>query len=299
MLITIRQIEIFLTIVKEKSIAAASEKLHLSKPAISMALNELETRLGHQLFDRVKNRLIINYYGQQALSKADELYHRTLEIEQLFDTQSITDKQLLGKLTIGASNTIGNYLIPKYLSIFRQNTGHKTQNLIIDNTDNICQKVADYQLDIGVIEGYTENEDLLYDFWREDEMCIIAANSHPLTQKKSITINELENSNWILREEGSGSKLQFIQLIASQLKKWHTSIELPTTQSIINAVENNLGLAFVSKLSITHAIAAKQIKMLNISDQLEKFKRKLWIITHIEKYHNPLVAEFIKTIKIN
>lgn len=297
MLITIRQIEIFLTIVKEKTIAAASEKLHLSKPAISMALSELETRLGHQLFDRVKNRLIINYYGQQVLSKADELYQRTIEIEQIFDATLSTENKFFGQLNIGASNTIGNYLVPKYLNTFRSKTHHQSQNLLIDNTDSICHKVADYQLDIGLVEGYVENEDLLYEFWRDDEMCIIAANNHPLASKKSLEIKDLENSNWVLREDGSGSKLQFIQVIASQLKAWHTSIELSTTESIINAVQHDLGLAFVSKLSINNALAAKQIKKIKLNVLKEKFKRKLWVITHIEKYHNPLVAEFIKIIK--
>ena len=298
MLITIRQIEIFLSIVQQKSIAAAAGHLHLSKPAISMALYELETRLGHQLFDRVKNRLVINYYGQQLLSKADELYQRTLEIEQIFNPDGPdVSSSLAGKLSIGGSNTIGNYLLPRLLCQFRQQTRHRQQSVVIDNSENICHKVAEYRVDIGLIEGYVQHKDLLFEFWKEDEMCIIAPVDHPLASQALVTLADLDNQCWVLRESGSGTRAQFMQMIAPALTTTSITLELTTTESIIKAVQNRLGLAFVSRLAVEAAVAAGQVALVNTHQPGISLKRQFWIVTHIEKYRNPLMARFIDIIQ--
>ncbi|MFT6835712.1 MAG: DNA-binding transcriptional LysR family regulator [Francisellaceae bacterium] len=299
MLITIRQIEIFLMIVQEKSIAAASEKLYLSKPAVSMALNELESRLKHLLFDRVKNRLILNYYGQQVLSRADELYQRTLEIEQLFSLEdsnkNIDQSKLFGKISIGASNTIGNYLLPNIIQQFRLNTGHTQQKIIIDNSENICSKIADYKLDLGLVESEVKHDDLVFNFWQRDQMCVIAAPKHSLIKKSVLNISDLNSMNWILREPGSGSRSQFMQMLAPSLKNWHLSLELTTTESIINCVQSGIGLAFVSKLAIETALLAKRVTILPLQMN-DQFVRKLWIVNHKDKYHSPLMSAFINSL---
>ncbi len=149
--ISLKQLKVFTTITHHKTLTAASENLFLSKAAVSMTLSELEKQIGHHLFDRVNNRLILNQEGQKLLPLADELLNRAKDIETMFGA----DQTLSGALRIGASDTIGNQVAPYLLSAFRQQTQHRNQSLFISNSAQICDMLTDYELDIALIEGKT------------------------------------------------------------------------------------------------------------------------------------------------
>ncbi|MGL4460050.1 MAG: LysR family transcriptional regulator, partial [Plesiomonas shigelloides] len=114
MSLTLKQLRVFSAIALHGNMTQASEMLFLTKPALSMALQELEKQLGQRLFDRVNNRLHLNSQGRRLLPMADELLQRAHQIEQTFQQ----DTELSGSLHIGASNTIGNYMLPQMLGAF-------------------------------------------------------------------------------------------------------------------------------------------------------------------------------------
>src|SRR5690606_3847876 len=188
--ISLRQLKVFTTITQHHTLTAASESLFLSKAAVSMALSELEKQIGHALFDRVNNRLILNQEGQKLLPLADELLSRARDIESLFDG----DASLSGQLRIGASDTIGNQVAPYLLRDFRRQTQHQSQSLFISNSAQICDKLVDYELDIALIEGKTLHPELHSSQFSEDEMCVICAMDAPFNANKMMTLSELENS---------------------------------------------------------------------------------------------------------
>ncbi|RJX74322.1 LysR family transcriptional regulator [Vibrio sinensis] len=285
--ISLKQLNVFITITRHDTLTAAAEALFLSKAAVSMTLSELEKQIGHSLFDRVNNRLIINQEGQKLLPVADELLHRAQDIESLFEG----DQGLSGKLRIGTSDTIGNQVAPYLIRDFRQQTQHKEQSLFISNSALICQKIVDYELDIALIEGKTLHPALISTQFSEDEMCIICAPNHPYADKDGLHVEVLENSEWILREPGSGSREFFTRAIAPRIEHWHESFQLNTTEALINSVSAGLGLGCLSRLAAEPAIKDGRVKQLKLPLDM---KRRFWLLVHKEKYQNPLLKRFIE-----
>lgn len=288
--ITLKQLQVFICITQEKTITAAAEKLFLSKPAVSMSLAELEKQLGHPLFERKNNRLFINDLGKKLLPLADEQIERSKLIATLFNDSN----QLKGKLAIGASNTLGNHLLPFLISDFRKQFKQSNQSLLVDNSQTISEQIKEYELDIGLVEANLFDSQLNSIKWLQDEMVIVCCSDHPLSNKKYLNIEDLENQQWILREEGSGTRAFFINQIGRKLSHYHISLELKSTEAIINSTSAGLGLACISKVAARHALADKRIKQLTFNLDMH---RDYWLIWHKERYQSPLLKTFIDFAK--
>ncbi|CAM3513186.1 HTH-type transcriptional regulator CysL [Vibrio aerogenes CECT 7868] len=285
--ISLRQLHIFTAITQHETLTQASEALFLSKAAVSMSLAELEKQLGHVLFDRVNHRLILNQEGKKLLPLADELLHRTNDIQQLFDNEN----NLTGQVRVGASDTIGNQVAPWLLSAFRQNFRHTSQTLFISNSALICQKLVDYELDIALIEGKTQHPELIAEQFSHDQMCIISSPDHPLVSHSNIQLADFENSNWVLREAGSGSREFFLRTVAPRLERWQETFQLNTTEALINSVAANLGFGCLSELAAQSALKDGRVVRLSVPLNM---RRRYWLLVHKEKYQNPLLKHFIR-----
>ena len=284
--ITLKQLQVFICITQEKTITAAAEKLFLSKPAVSMSLSELEKQLGNPLFERKNNRLFINDLGKQLLPLADEQIERSKLITTLFTDTN----QLNGKLAIGASNTLGNHLLPFLLSDFRKQFNQQNQSLLIENSQTICDQIKDYELDIGLVEANLFDSKLTSVKWLQDEMVIVCSPDHPLTAKKYLNIDDLEAQQWILREPGSGTRAFFLNQIGRKLSDYQISLELKSTEAIINSTSAGLGLSCISKIAARHAFADKRLKQLTLNIDMH---RDYWLIWHKDRYQSPLLKTFI------
>ena len=285
--ITFKQMLVFSAVANSQSLTLAAEKLYLSKAAVSMALSELEKQLGKALFDRINNRLVLNSEGAELLPFVQELIDRSRAIESFFNTSDT----LYGDLKIAASNTIGNQILPEVIGSFRQKTGHLKQSLYISNSQNVCNKISHFDADIAFIEGDVEDNALDKQEWMKDSMCIIASVNSPFLDKKTLFIKDLVNTAWVLREPGSGSREYFTKALAPQLANWTESFQLRTTEAIINSVSAGLGLACISEHSVKQAIKAGAVSRLAINLPI---KRQFWLVTHKNKYQNPLLKAFIQ-----
>lgn len=285
--ITLKQLQVFLSITQEKTITAAAEKLFLSKPAVSMALAELEKQFACKLFDRQKNRLVLNEFGKQLLPLADEQIQRSKVINLLFEKQNGSTE----KLRLGSSNTIGNHVIPTLLADFRSDSKQSSQSLFIDNSTTVCQQIKEYELDVALVEAYLFDNELQSQRWLKDEMVIVCNSKHPLTKKGNITLNDLENQTWILREVGSGTRNFFLQNIGKKLTNYSVSLELNTTEAIINCTSAGLGITCISKLAARHALNDQRLIQLNLNLDMS---RDYWLVFHKERYQSPLLKQFIQ-----
>jgi len=285
MSITLRQLQVFVRIVQEGSLTAAAERLHLTKPAVSTALAELERRCGHPLFDRYHNRLYLNDLGHRLLPRADELLQRSDDIDTLFDATATRT----ASLRIGASFTIGHQLIPWLLRDFRQDTSQPQQKVHIGNTRQICERLAAFELDLGLIEGEPELECIETENWISDRMLIAAGPTHPLAGQQTGT-DDLSHQAWVLREAGSGSRNLFMYRLAPRLGHWAVALELNATEAIINATAAGLGLSCISELEARQAL--KDGRLVEIPVDLD-LNRQFHLAWHRQKYRSPALEQFI------
>lgn len=283
--ITLKQLNVFITISQEKTLTAAADKLFLSKPAVSMALSELEKQLGHQLFERKNNRLIMNDMGRALLPLADEQIQRSKAISQLF-----AEQQFQSNLKIGASNTIGNHLLPNLIAGFRKQSAYQQQQIEIDNSSCIGDKIKEYELDVALVEAQLIDKELHIEHWMSDQMIVVASPEHPLAGQDDIDVQALQQETWILREPGSGTREFFMSHIGQQLSRPNILFELSTTEAIINSCAVNLGLSCMSQMAAKHALLDKRLVKLNL--QLD-MARELFLVWHKDKYQSPTLKAFI------
>lgn len=284
--ITLRQLDVFVAIVQNGSLAAAASRLCVTKAAVSMALQELERQLGCLLFDRVRNRLQLNRHGVLLLPLADELRQRVQHIETLFSV----DEPHQGRIHIGASNTIGNYLLPALLASFTRQYPDVDVQIQINNTRRLGQALSDYELDLVLVEGQLDDRRFASHPWLVDPLLVVTSPDHPLVGRQTVGIADLEHQRWLLRESGSGSREQFQFLLASQLQDWSLAFEFNTTEAIVNGVANGLGLGLLSHSAVAQAESDGRLKSLNVRPLMT---RRLSWVTHADKYQHPALADFI------
>ncbi|MFM5226636.1 LysR substrate-binding domain-containing protein [Aeromonas veronii] len=285
MKLTLQQLKVFATIARYGNLGLAANELCLSKGAVSQSLQELERQLSTPLFDRIHPRLQLNNEGRLLQPAAEELLTRMQDIENLFSP----DAEPSGQLRLGASQTIGNYLLPTLLASSKQELGLPPK-VTINNTHLLCHSLANFELDMALIEGENHHPDLLAEPWLQDEMLVVAPPGHPLANKKELSLSRLGGETWVLREAQSGSREQFIQQIQPELPRWQPGLELNTLEAVMLAVEKGLGISFISRLAASDRLADGRLIALPLS---RRFPRQLSLIWHKQKYHSTSLRHFI------
>ncbi|MFQ1877164.1 LysR substrate-binding domain-containing protein [Aeromonas veronii] len=285
MKLTLQQLKVFATIARYGNLGLAANELCLSKGAVSQSLQELERQLSTPLFDRIHPRLQLNNEGRLLQPAAEELLTRMQDIENLFSP----DAEPSGQLRLGASQTIGNYLLPTLLASSKQELGLPPK-VTINNTHLLCHALANFELDMALIEGENHHPDLLAEPWLQDEMLVVAPPDHPLANKKELSLSRLGGETWVLREAQSGSREQFIQQIQPELPRWQPGLELNTLEAVMLAVEKGLGISFISRLAASDRLADGRLIALPLS---RRFPRQLSLIWHKQKYHSTSLRHFI------
>lgn len=285
MKLTLQQLKVFATIARYGNLGLAANELCLSKGAVSQSLQELERQLSTPLFDRIHPRLQLNNEGRLLQPAAEELLTRMQDIENLFSP----DAEPSGQLRLGASQTIGNYLLPTLLASSKQELGLPPK-VTINNTHLLCHALANFELDMALIEGENHHPDLLAEPWLQDEMLVVAPPDHPLANKKELSLSRLGDETWVLREAQSGSREQFIQQIQPELPRWQPGLELNTLEAVMLAVEKGLGISFISRLAASDRLADGRLIALPLS---RRFPRQLSLIWHKQKYHSTSLRHFI------
>ena len=285
MKLTLQQLKVFATIARYGNLGLAANELCLSKGAVSQSLQELERQLSTPLFDRIHPRLQLNNEGRLLQPAAEELLTRMQDIENLFSP----DAESSGQLRLGASQTIGNYLLPTLLASSKHELGLPPK-VTISNTHLLCHALANFELDMALIEGENHHPDLLAEPWLQDEMLVVAPPRHPLANKKDLSLSRLGGETWVLRELQSGSREQFIQQIQPALPNWQAGLELNTLEAVMLAVEKGLGISFISRLAASDRLADGRLIALPLS---RRFPRQLSLIWHKQKYHSTSLRHFI------
>ena len=284
---TLRQLQIFLAAAHYENITLAAKHLSMSQSAASDALKTLENQFDIQLFDRVGKTLQLNELGRLLRPRAEALIERAEDLE--LDFRQHTD---IGSLKVGATLSIGNYLAVSIMARFMREHPQAKVTLEVANTTKIANKVLNYELDLGLIEGELNQPELDVIPWREDELVVFCAPEHPLTQKKVLSDEDLKTAEWILRESGSGTRQHFEWAMHGIIPDLKVGLELQHTEAIKRAVEAGLGIGCLSRITLEDAFKRGSLIPLEVPHR--NFSRQFYFILHKEKYRSAGIENWLE-----
>ena len=290
MQITLRQLHIFTAIALSGSTAAAAQAIALSQSATSAALKELESILTVDLFDRVGKRLVLNDNGRLLLPQARQMLDAANTIEQQFNSSDTAG----AGLHIGASTTIGIYLLPKLLANHALQSKQHCPRVMIANSAATATAVAHFEVDMGIIEGPCHEPDLQVEPWLEDELVIVCAANHPILQgqaKRQVALADLQNALWLLREPGSGTQEAVEQVLLPHLHQLRPAAQFSNSEAIKHAAAAGLGLACLSRTIVARFLSRGEL--VEINTPLPKLTRRFFLIYHRNKILSPQLNRFL------
>ncbi|NYT65086.1 LysR family transcriptional regulator [Alcaligenaceae bacterium] len=288
--ISTRQLEVFVTIAATGAVKQAAERLFVTQPAASMALAELERHLDVVLFDRERGRLHLSPRGKELLPMAQEIVERLQEFQHHAGNSA---HHLSGELRVGASNTIGNYLVGDMLGPFIANHPQVSLSVTVANTQEIADALLEHRLDIGCIEGPVNHPQLELLPWRDDALVVCAAPNHPLAIQSALAPRHFQDAKWILREPGSAMRT-LTEHALTALPAGRILLELGQVEAIKQAVIAGLGIACLPITATTDSVAAGRLQVLNTP--FLDLQRRLSLVLHTSRYRGALVSAFIDSL---
>lgn len=284
---TLRQLDVFLETARSENISRAAEALHLSQSAASSALKELEKQYDIQLFDRMGKRLILNDLGRAIRPRAQALLDQARELEQ-----DLYQRSDIGALKVGATLTIGNYLAVEILTRYRQEHDGADVSLEVANTSQIVEKLVNFELDIGMIEGELNHPELELIPWQTDELVVFCAPDHPWVGKPWLSDEDLLSADWILREPGSGTRQTFDRAMHGLIAGMKPALELQHTEAIKRAVETGLGIGCLSNLCMKDAFRRGSLVPIPVPQR--QFDRQFYLVLHRNKFRSRAINQWIE-----
>lgn len=283
MKLTLRQIEIFLNVVQVGHLTKVAKDMKLSQSAVSMSIKELENILGHPLFDRINKKLILNEMGRAFKNEIAPLFNKISDIE--YEFKNSVNK---GMIRVGASTTIVDYLMPSIICNYMNNYPDVKITLKEGNTKEIVELIKAGTIDIGFIEGFTDDAEVIKEVIGVDELVVVSADE--TLKDKEYFIDELSQKRWVLREEGSGTRDVFLNYIKKDVDNLNIFLELGHTESIKSILLNHKCLTCISKIAVTKELKDEKLYAMDIKSF--KCKRDLLMIYHKDKYHSELFEKF-------
>lgn len=251
-----RRLQVFHTVAKVMSFTKAAETLHMTQPAVTFQVKQLEDFFNTRLFDRTHNKITLTDAGKVVYDYSDQILELYEKMNS--DVREMTG-EVTGTLVIGASTTIAEYMLPSLLGAFKKQYDDVNIRLQVGNTDAIVSMVENNMIDLGLVEAPVHNKNLEVDVCRIDEMQLICPKTHPLAKRDKVTVEEFRKYGYITREEGSGSRTVIDTYIREQgltYSDLKVVMELGSPEAVKMAVESDVGIAIVSRSTL-----AKELKL--------------------------------------
>lgn len=265
-----RRLQVFHTVARLLSFTKAAETLHMTQPAVTFQVRQLEEYFNTRLFDRTHNRISLTEAGARVFQYSDKIFELYGEMENA--VREMTG-EISGSLTIGASTTIAEYMLPALLGDFRAKYPDVSIHLKVSNTDGIVSMVENNTIDLGVVEAPVSNKNLVVDECRRDNLVAIVPPGHPKAGQETISMEELLEHPFICREEGSGTR----EVIAEYMNRWSkcqtcmdVAMELGSPEAVKGAVEAGMGISVVSNATIQKELRLGTLVAIDLDPPLER-----------------------------
>ncbi len=287
-----RKLRIFYEVAIKLNMTEVAAKLYISQPAVSQTINELENQLSVKLFDRMGKRLYLTYQGEIFLNYVRRILN--LQDEAIKTIKDINNLKT-GKLKIGASTTIGIYVLPDIIGCFIKKYKGIDISIAIENTRIIADMIIENKLDFAFVEGPVYDDEILVEKFCDDELVFICHPEHQWAEKKYIDVIDITKEKVIMREVGSGTREVFENLMHSIEGTYNMAFQLGNTEAIKKAVEAGLGVSCISKRCCENELSKGTLAIARLKHK--SIIRELSLIYHKDKFVSKLFWEFIKFSK--
>jgi DNA-binding transcriptional LysR family regulator len=254
----------FRTVAEKGSFSLAAEQLEISQPAVSLQIRALERLLGHRLLDRRGRRLtlteaggVVYRYAARMLTMEDELTH---ELEAI-------GTRVAGRLVIGSSTGLGEDVLPRVCAAFRSAHPDVTVSLVVQDSQSVCRRVLDGELELGVVGVALAQRGLVFEPFLHDELVLITPPDHPLAGRERVRLEELVDVPLLLQQEGSGVRAVLEAALRARglrTKDMNVAMELGLQQSVKSAVLDGVGVTVISRLAVEREVADGRLVALEL-----------------------------------
>ena len=285
-----RRLQVFHTVARLLSFTKAAEMLHMTQPAVTFQIRQLEEHFNTRLFDRTHNRISLTAAGERVFQYAEKII-------ALYGEMDIKVRELTGDvsgiLIIGASTTIAEYMLPSLLGTFKEKHPDINLRLKVSNSVGIVHMVEDNSVDVGIVESPITNKNLVVEVCWYDKLVLICPTNHPLAKKSKIKVEDLLGQPFVFREEGSGTR-EFISEYLEQnnmhLHDLNLNVEVGNPEAVKSAVEAGLGVSIVSQATIVKELKLATLAARPLDPPLE---RPFSIVFQRQKFRLRAMDEFM------
>ena len=264
-----RRLKIFHTVARLLNFTKAAEELHMTQPAVTFQIRQLEEQFNTRLFDRTHNKVTLTDVGKQVYSYSERILKLYEEM-----TRNITEMtgDVSGAVTLGASTTIAEYMLPLLIGEFKNKFPEVMINLRESNTEDIVSMVENNDIDLGIVEGSVNNKNLVVEECKMDHLVVIMPNNHMLASEKKLRVEDFVSYPFISREHGSGTQ----EVITNYVEKHgngedlNICFELSSPEAIKGAVEAGMGLSIVSRATIIKELKLGTLTAVELRPSLER-----------------------------
>jgi DNA-binding transcriptional LysR family regulator len=265
-----RRLQVFHTVARLLSFTKAAEALHMTQPAVTFQVRQLEEYFNTRLFDRTHNRITLTEVGEKVYEYAEKIFEQYALME---NTVKEMTGDINGVLMIGASTTIAEYMLPILLGDFKLKYPEVRIRLRVSNTDEIVSMVESNTIDLGVVEAPVANKSLVVTLCRMDQLVAIVPPNHPLATVQEVSVKELVSYPYISREEGSGTREvinEYFNRAGLSFYDLNIVMELGSPEAIKGAVASCMGVSILSRAAIQKDLQLGLLKEVCLNPTLER-----------------------------
>ena len=262
MSLTLRQLKIFDAVAKNLNFTRAAEALHLTQPAVSMQVKQLEQAIGLPLFEQVGKRIYLTDAGIEMQRYSDNIINTLEEASLVFEEMQGLER---GRLRIAVAST-ANYFVPRLLAAYCEQHSGIQVVLDVTNRERLLQSLTENTTDLVIMGKPPENMELVADSFMENPLVVIAPPTHPLASKKNVPLKKLNEETFLVRERGSGTRSAMERFFAERKFSFLKAMEMSSSESIKQGVEAGLGLGLLSLHTLEMELSLKRLVVLDIKE---------------------------------
>ncbi len=265
-----RRLQVFYSVAEHLSFTKAAAALHMTQPAVTFQVRQLEDQFNTRLFDRTHNRISLTDAGERVYHYAKQIFELYSRMEG--DVRALTG-EISGVVIVGASTTIAEYLLPSLLGTFKRKFPDVVIRLQVSNTDGIVAMVEDNEIDLGIVEAPVANKNLVVEICRIDKLVAVLAPDHPLAGSTCLPVADVLSYPFIAREEGSGTRevtLDYLRGAGLEPADLTIVMELGSPESIKGAIEAGMGISILSRSTIGKELALGTLTCVELDPPLER-----------------------------